>query len=282
MRARVPASVANLGPGFDTLALALGLYTEVEIESAGSLTMKVEGEGSELPADESHLAVRVAKDIVGHDRLSISVKSDIPVGRGLGSSAALIVATAAAVGADDPLAFASEMEGHPDNAAASVLGGLVTGTMVNGKPVATSLFLDPDLAFVVLIPDMELPTGQARAALDPKIPREDAVFNLGRLAWLIAALGDGDFLQPEVMDDRLHQEQRTPLFPESPELLKALIDGGASASCWAGAGPSLLGIVANQDRAERVRKAGEQAMQRLAIPGEARIVSADTGGLQVE
>jgi homoserine kinase len=282
MRARVPGSAANLGPGFDTLALALGLYCEVEIESAPSLVMKTEGQGSHLPADAGHLAARVAREIIGHDRLAIHVKSDIPVSRGLGSSAALIVAAAAAAGADDPLAFAAAMEGHPDNAAASVSGGLVTATLVDGKPVATSLFLDPDLAFVALVPDLELPTHESREALADQVPMEDAVFNLGRLGWLIAALGDGDFLQPEVMQDRLHQEQRTPLFPESPELLQALVDGGAAAACWSGAGPTLLGIVATQDKAERVRKAGEAAMQKLAIPGVALILEADTGGLQID
>src|SRR3954452_8935838 len=120
MRARVPGSAANLGPGFDTLALALGIYVEVEISSASSLIMQTEGEGADLPADAGHLAARVAKEVIGHDRLAIHVKSSIPVSRGLGSSAALIVAAAAAAGVDDPLALASKMEGHPDNAAASV------------------------------------------------------------------------------------------------------------------------------------------------------------------
>jgi homoserine kinase len=282
MRARVPGSAANLGPGFDTLALALGVYVEVEIESAGSLIMQTEGEGADLPADAGHLAARVAKEIIGHDRLSIHVKSSIPVSRGLGSSAALAVAAAAAAGADDPLAFAVGLEGHPENAAASVNGGLVTATMVDGKPVATPLFLDPDLAFVVLVPDFKLPTVEARQALNSQIPREDAVFNLGRMGWLIAALGDGDLLLAEAMEDRLHQAQRTPLFPESPELLQALLDAGAAAACWSGAGPTLLGIVQTQDKAERVRKAGEAAMQKLAIPGEAWILEADQGGLQVD
>lgn len=282
MRARVPGSTANLGPGFDTLALALSVYVEVEIESAGSLIIQAEGEGADMPTDASHLAARVAKEVIGHDRLAIHVKSTIPVSRGLGSSAALIVAAAAAAGVDDPLTFATRFEGHPDNVAASVLGGLVTATMVKDKPVATSLFLDPDLAFVVLVPDLELSTASARSLLPETVPISDAVFNLGRLAWLIAALGDGDFFQSEVMEDRLHQQQRTPLFPESAPLLQALIDSGAVASCWSGAGPTLLGIVANQDSAEKVRKAGEAAMQKLAIPGEAWILKADTGGLQVD
>lgn len=282
MRARVPASSANLGPGFDTLALALGLYVEVEIEPAPSLVITATGEGSDLPLDASHLAARVAREVIGHDRLAIRVASDIPVSRGLGSSAALAVAAAAAAGVDDPLALATMFEGHPDNAAASVLGGLVTATMVHGKPVATSLFIDPDLAFVLLVPDRTLSTAEARKALPEVVPREDVVFNLGRLGWLISGLADGDFLVPEAMHDRLHQQQRTPLFPESEPLIQRLVEGGAAAACWSGAGPTLLGVVVGHEKAERVRRAGERAMEEEGVSGTARVVVADTGGLQVE
>src|SRR5687768_8791408 len=113
MRARVPASSANLGPGYDTLALALNLYVEVEVVEADALSVHSEGEGSELPVGAGHLAARVASRVVGHDRLSITVRSQIPVGRGLGSSAALAVAAAAAAGSDDPLAIAAAVDGHP-------------------------------------------------------------------------------------------------------------------------------------------------------------------------
>src|ERR1700682_5614502 len=125
MRARAPASSANLGPGFDVLALALSVYVEVTVEPAARLRVEAEGEGADLPLDATHLAVRVATEVAGHDRLAIAVRSEIPVVRGVGSSAALAAAAAAAAGARDPLGVAAAFDGHPENAAASVLGGLV-------------------------------------------------------------------------------------------------------------------------------------------------------------
>jgi homoserine kinase len=130
VRARAPASAANLGPGFDVVALALDLYVEVEIEPARRLLVRAEGEGADIAADATHLAARVAIDVAGHDRLAITVRSEIPVARGLGSSAALAAAAAAAAGSKDPLGVAARVDGHPENAAASVVGGLVAATLV--------------------------------------------------------------------------------------------------------------------------------------------------------
>ncbi|MGQ0519633.1 MAG: homoserine kinase [Actinomycetota bacterium] len=280
MRARVPASSANLGPGFDTLGLALGLYVEVEVAEADALSVRTEGEGSELPADGSHLAARVATAVAGHDRLAITVRSDIPVGRGLGSSAALAAAAAAAAGAPDPLAVATEVDGHPDNAAASVLGGLVTSSTVDGAPVARRLPLDPGLAFVVLVPERRLPTEEARRALPASVPHADAAFNLGRLGLLVAGLADRRLLLPAATEDRLHQGQRAALFPEAPGLLEGLVGAGALASCWSGAGPSLLALC-DAAAAPAVRAAGEDLLARAGVEGRALHLAPDLDGLVV-
>jgi len=279
--ARAPASSANLGPGFDTLALALSLSVEVEVEPAGRLTVETEGEGSDLPADAGHLAARVAVEVVGHDRLAIRVRSGIPVGRGLGSSAALAVAAAAAAGAPDPLEVAARWDGHPENAAASVLGGLVAATMVDGRPVAVPMALDPSLGFVVVVPDRKLATKKARGALPATVPHADAAFNLGRMALLLAGLADASRLTPAAAEDRLHQRQRAALFPEADQLLSGLVAAGALAACWSGAGPSLL-AVCPAAVAGRLRDDAERLMEDAAVAGVALVLPADRLGLVVD
>lgn len=281
MRARVPASSANLGPGFDTLALALALYVEVDVEPADDLSVRSEGEGSELPADRNHLAARVATSVAGHDRLAITVRSQIPVGRGLGSSASLAVAAAAAAGADDPLAVAAAVDGHPENAAASVLGGLVTATTIEGRPLAARLPLDPGLRFVVLVPSRALPTARARQALPAQVPHVDAAFNLGRMGMLVAGLADRRLLVREATEDRLHQTQRTHLFPESTHLMGGLLDAGALATCWSGAGPTLLAIC-DEGVALSLREAGTRLLEEAGVTGSALVLEADSEGLVLE
>ena len=282
MRARAPASSANLGPGFDVLALALALYVEVEMVPADRLTLGSEGEGAELAQDAQHLAARVAATVCGHDRFAITVRSDVPAGRGLGSSAALAVAAAAAAGAADPFAVAVGYEGHVENAAAAVHGGLVAAALLDTGPIVRALPLDPGLVFVVLVPDRQLPTEEARVALDAEVSRADAVFNLSRMGLLLAGLADRALLVGAAGDDRLHQPQRTPLFPEAPELLARLSKAGALVSCWSGAGSSLLGICDGMTAAARVRDAGESALEAVGVPGLALVLPPDLEGLIVD
>ncbi|MDA8063667.1 MAG: homoserine kinase [Actinomycetota bacterium] len=280
MLARAPASSANLGPGFDTLALALDCYVSVEVSPAGSLSVRTSGCGSELPTDATHLAARVASEVAGTDRLAVVVHSEIPVGRGLGSSAAMVVAAAAAAGAPDPFVWAARYDGHPDNAAASALGGLVAAAEVDGCPVARRLPLDPDLRAVVLVPDRKLPTAEARGALPATVAHADAAFNLGRMGLLIAGLADLEHLVASAGDDRIHQDARASLFPEASGLLARLREAGAATSFWSGAGPSLVGICAARV-AEELGEMGAEALERAGVPGQVRVLAPDLAGVVV-
>jgi homoserine kinase len=280
MRARAPASSANLGPGFDALAVALGCYLEVSVTPANRLDVHTTGCGSDVPADGTHLAVRIATDILGHDRLRIEVHSDIPVGRGLGSSAALAVAAAAAAGAPDPFRYGVANDGHPENAAAAAFGGLVVATTIRGRAVYRRLTLDPDLRFVAVIPVRQLSTPAARALLPGTVPHADAAFNLGRMGLLIAGLADQALLLPEAGEDRLHQESRSALFPQAADILAGLRAGGALMTCWSGAGPTLLAVCAAV-AAGGVVRAGERLLDDFGLPGEVRLLEADLGGVTV-
>jgi homoserine kinase len=278
VRARAPASSANLGPGFDTLAVALDCYVSVEVEQADALQVHTEGEGAGLFDDASHLAVRVVAQVLGHDHVSVRVRSQIPVARGLGSSAALAAAAAAAAGADDPFAVAAAYDGHPENAAASAFGGLVAATSVEARPVHVSLPLSEALAYVAIVPDRDLATPEARGVLPDTLSRADAVFNLGRMALVVAGLRDPAVLIPQATDDRIHQPARTALFPEAPALLRALVDAGARAASWSGAGPTLVGF-AMEDSAAQVRGGAEAALAAQGVPGSVMVFHADRRGI---
>jgi homoserine kinase len=280
VRARAPASSANLGPAFDALALALDCYVEVSVEEAGTFQLRSTREGADLPADQTHLAARIAIEVRQSDRLAIEVASDIPVGRGLGSSAALAVAAAAAAGAENPFAYGIAVDGHPENAAASTFGGLVVATTVDGGPVWRRLPLDPSLRFVALLPDRQLLTEAARATLPSHVPFGDAVFNLGRMGLLLSGLADARMLVGEAGDDRLHQDYRAQFFPEAPVLLAGLRREGALTSFWSGAGPALIAVCRRED-ARALADRAQALMAAEAVDGQVRLLDADTGGIRL-
>jgi homoserine kinase len=174
--------------------------------------------------------------------------------------------------------MAAAYDGHPENAAASVFGGLVAATMMDGRPVQAALPLSEELAFVVVLPERDLATPEARGVLPETLARADVVFNLGRMGLLVAGLRDPAVLLPGSTDDRVHQPARTALFPEAPQILEALVDAGALAASWSGAGPSLIGIV-RAGAAPAVLARAEAALAAAGVPGRAMVLAADRRGI---
>ena len=279
MLARVPASSANLGPGFDALAVALTLYLEVTIEVADAFAITSEGFGAGQFDDERNLGARVAAEVLGHSNFVMHVKSEIPLSRGLGSSAALAVAAAVAAGATDPLAIGTRIDGHAENAAASLLGGLVVARSNDDGVVARSLALDDEWRFVVVIPDDELSTDDARDVLPDLVPFGDAIQNLSSMGLLLAGLADHDAWVAGAMDDVLHQPYRMSLLSFAQPLLTTLRDSGASGSCWSGAGSTMLGL-ATSERAEDVARAARSFLHDQGVAGVVQVLEADRTGLE--
>lgn len=278
MRARVPASSANLGPGFDSLAVALTLYVEVEVHEADSFSITTSGEGAGRFDDPSHLAARLIRDLWGHDRFALHVHSEIPLSRGLGSSAALAVAAAAAARAPSPLAVGTAVDGHAENAAASVEGGLVVAGLDGDDIVVRQLPLDDEWRFVVVIPDRELATADARAVLPAAVPFGDAVHNLNALGLLIAGLADHRQFHASAMQDFLHQPYRNALLAFAPPLLALLREAGALGSCWSGAGSTMLGLT-TASTADTVARAARSFLDERGEPGTVHVLDADRRGV---
>ena len=281
MLARVPGSSANLGPGFDALAVALTRYVEVSVEPAESFSISSEGFGAGLFDDERHLGARVVAQVLGHENFAIHVRSEIPVSRGLGSSAALAVAAAAAAGSSTALEVATDVDGHAENAAASVLGGLVVASVTERAGiVARTLTLDPLWRFVVVVPDEELATADARRVLPNHVPFKDAVHNVSAVALLLAGLANRDDFVPGSMDDYLHQPYRMALLPFAQPLLGRLRDAGAAGSCWSGAGSAMLALC-DETTSGPVARAATGFLVDHSVAGVVWELDADRRGLHV-
>lgn len=238
----VPASSANLGPGYDVLAAALSLTLELEVEEAGEFFVHAEVPG--VPADRSNLCVRAFERLHPADGLAFHVRSEIPAAAGLGSSAAAIVAGLAAADhlyeLDAPLfEIAAALEGHPDNVAAALYGGFVICAGNGEAPVRFDPA--PGLEGVVAIPPHEVPTAEARAALPDEVPLAEAVHNVGHVSLLLLGLAKDDFsLIARGLADRLHQPRRQHLYPRSMELVERATELGAVGATISGAGPTVL------------------------------------------
>ncbi len=284
---RVPATTANLGPGYDAFGLALGLYNTFSAEPAGEWSVEVLGEGADtLRRDaENRVAKAMAAGLdaagLGGNAARIATRNEIPPGRGLGSSAAAIVGglmladafSEGALGRERVFELAVAMEGHPDNVAAALFGGFTIGWTDAGSK-AVSIQPAGGLAAVVVIADWELSTLQARGMLPATLPHADAAFNAGR-AGLVSAglvLGRDDLLRAG-LEDRLHEPYRSAAIPDFKLVTAALEDAGALGAVLSGAGPTVIGLVtgADDDAAlDEARAVADRCARPLSVIGGRR------------
>lgn len=266
---KVPASTANLGPGFDTLGMALSLYAWIEMSAlaSGETVIDLHGDGlNGIPRDKSNLIYKIAQLVfdeagVAIPELHISMYSEIPLTRGLGSSASAIVGALTAANAlignpleqDRLFQIATKLEGHPDNVGASLFGGIIVSSWDGSRAELIRLEPHPELDVLVAIPAFQLSTEKARHALPSQIAMSDAVFNVASSSLLVAALASGRFdLIKHAMRDRLHQPYRAALIPGMETILEEATAHGALGAALSGAGPTLLALVdaSSPDKAE--------------------------------
>src|SRR3712207_2948452 len=292
---RVPATSANLGPGYDAVGLALSLSMRISLDRAPAPIVEVHGTGADLiPRDTDHPAYRAAQfvaELVGeHDtHFHLVQENSIPPARGLGGSAAALVGGAVAandllgrsMAAPDLLNLVCELDGHPDNAAPALLGGLVIGTL--GPEGISAVRLEPEnLKAVVAVPDFAVSTTAARRALPESVSHKDAAFNVGRSGLLLGALATGEYeLLRVAMQDRLHQPYRSPLIPGLEDVIEAALSNEAYGACLSGSGPTILAF-APEEQAEKIAAAMRIAFEGRSVQAKAWALDVDLSGARVE
>jgi len=299
VRVEAPASSANLGPGFDCLALALDMHLRVTVTPLdhGSEQLVVEGEGAdEIGLDAGNrflIGLEHGLQEFGLEPpvMRIEMDNEIPLARGLGSSAAACVAgllaaealAGATLGPDRVYAMAAEIDGHPDNVGAALHGGFVVVRRdADGVPRAARFDPPGRLTAALFIPERPLRTSEMRAALPHTIAHADAAHNAGRTALVVAALtADRLDLLSAMAEDRLHEPYRAAHFPALPELVAAARDAGAMGAALSGAGSSVLALCDHADVAERVARAMHATAERLGVPGRATAVRLSAAGAKV-
>jgi homoserine kinase len=299
----VPATTANLGAGYDCLGMALELTNRVVLEvrgwSRGGNTLTVEGEGAgELAADGDNrfiqgveAAIRAARgDVPEGVSWQIEMANRIPLARGLGSSAAatvggLLAANAllgAALSTAELLRLATEIEGHPDNAAPALLGGFVASAAFGDEVEAIRFDVPGALRAVLLIPDLRLATSEMRRVLPASVPRADAIANLGRVAIGVAGIATGRYeVLGRLTEDRLHEPYRAAVYPQLPQLVAEARAAGAIGACLSGAGSTIIAFTDTAAGAERIGAALRAAAAEVDLPGRVEVVAPRNAGARV-
>ncbi|HVF99341.1 MAG TPA: homoserine kinase [Chloroflexia bacterium] len=292
LQVRVPATSANLGPGFDVLGLALDLHNVFTLEVSDHTTVEIEGFGGDLDLDENNLFYRAFShqfQVVGEvaPPLSVGMKLNIPPGKGLGSSATAVIGGLVAAneflgrrfGQAELLSEAIKLEhgGHADNVAPALLGGLVVNVIEAGQVISVKLPFPRELRAVVFTPDFAMDTVRGRSLMPGEYSRDDAVYNSSRVALFLAAIAQGRYdLLNVAMQDRLHQPYRARIFPLLPALIEAALEAGAHGACLSGGGSSVLALATGQT--EKIAQALVEAAGQAGIEGTAIVTRADDKG----
>jgi len=293
---RVPATIANLGPGFDTLGMALGMYNYISMaETDNGLIIEAQGDGAEkVPKDATNLVYKAADKVfqaVGYrpSGLKIKISNNIPMARGLGSSAAVTIGGMVAANQlsgckltnDQLLHMATCMEGHPDNVAPALLGGIVVSAQIDDSTVYRKISPPANLTTVVAIPDYELTTKKARDVLPVTVPLSDAVYNVSRASLLVWAFVHSDMeLLGKAMDDKLHQPYRMHLVPGMGEVFQAAKDAGAYSLALGGAGPTLVAFCA-RDRVDAIGDAMKHTFAQHGVRCKIENLQPETDGVKI-
>ncbi len=301
IRIRVPGTSANCGPGFDTLGIACTIYNELELtlKEEPGLEFFMTGEGAEnIPRDERNIVWRSVRYLLERANALeqfrggiIRMKNEVPLSRGLGSSATAIVAGLKAANVlvgnrfnrRELLQFATRIEGHPDNVAPAIYGGFTVNIMERGRAQCFSFLPKLRMKMVAAVPDFPLPTRTAREVLPEEVSRKDAIFNIGRASLLVAALcrGNAYFLR-RAFEDALHQPYRAGLIPGMMEVFGAARRAGALGATLSGAGPCLMAYVLERDRCARdVGEAMVEAFRENGVKAQALVLNLDTRGAHI-
>ncbi|HEX8227711.1 MAG TPA: homoserine kinase [Chloroflexia bacterium] len=292
LQVRVPATSANLGPGFDVLGLALDLHNLFVVETSGHTRVAIEGRAEGLPLDESNLFYRAFRhlfELAGEvaPPLSVRMALNIPPGKGLGSSATAVIGGLVAANEflgrrfeqAELLSEAIKLEhgGHADNVAPALLGGLVVNVIEAGNVISVKLPFPTDLKAVVFTPDFPMDTVRGRSLMPGKYSVEDTVYNSSRVALFLSAISQGRYdLLKVAMQDRMHQPYRSHIFPLLPALIEAALDAGAHGACLSGGGSSVLALAT--EHLEKVAQALVDTARRSGMDGTAMLTQADEKG----
>jgi homoserine kinase len=291
----IPATTANLGPGFDCLGMALDIWNEIDVSLSNELDISVIGEGAgSIKLDESNLVYTAAQTVfeeIGRSIPPLSIKcfNRIPLARGLGSSAAAIVGGLLAANSlsGDQLSehqllnIASHIEGHGDNVAPALLGGCRIVVQSEDKILTSSIHIPEELMAVVFIPNMQMPTKEARDILDKTIPIEDVIFNLSRVSLLINSLSTGQMDDLMVAtEDRIHQPKRSKIFPAMKYVFRAAQNAGALGVFLSGGGSSIMALA--NSRFMTIGYEMLDAADKIGIPGEIKVINPTALGAQIK